>query len=663
MSAASAAPAAAEHAAFLAQLQVLQQAIREAETSSPAPSAGASSPSPPPGVAVVPPPLTAPQPAAAALSTEPEAPRAHTPAAALPSAAQASPPRPPSSVASSSDATGGAGGRGLLQRGLSGMTHVLGAGKRTATTAITSAHQLAAPAARRAAQSLGATKEAAVDRALTIALERGLRNAGHHFVQMVSDDEDMPACARARARSLGNWVWAELEREVLASVLYEGTYAARHARAKQMEALEASASALGWWPSPVAKARASVLYALYPYDRSVWGQLRMPLFYPLLLLCVCPVYGVQPVAFFLLFLLRDKGDEFQLVQFILEFKGLQFVTVGALSGLIAGARAQWCSTHGTCARMGLQGAPGMHRTFYLELGLFTLNVLLVWAAFVLLPLSKRKGALFGSLQPDAAERGGARPAAEPAERAAGAEPAPAEPTKPAAGAGGVAAAARARAGASAQAAGARVGGLVGLGSTGRSLQYLLEPADDVEAQRSCCGCVAFHPARGGALRSLLIYDLLVFVLVCVLGVVVSVTTDGWERRSWLYWCRVLYGLGSLPFALFVLPPFDRILVHAKPTYYDQMGRCVPPLSLSDRQLLQELRAARAAGETSQAGAGAGAGGDCGAGGAASIAEAAVTPAGAVAPSPSGSKQAPAVMSQPSPASAAGPSSSAPPPML
>merc|ERR1712217_262929 len=52
------------------------------------------------------------------------------------------------------------------------------------------------------------------------------------------------------------------------------------------------------------------------------------------LITLVPVLGVSPICFFFVFLIIDKKDEFQLIQFILQFKGTQFISVGFLRMLI-----------------------------------------------------------------------------------------------------------------------------------------------------------------------------------------------------------------------------------------------------------------------------------------------------------------------------------------
>merc|ERR1719428_1604088 len=78
-------------------------------------------------------------------------------------------------------------------------------------------------------------------------------------------------------------------------------------------------------------------------------------------------------------------DEFQLVNFILHFKGSQYLTGGVLASLWTMLEAETCNTRGVlCPALG-----PMPFTFgLLEL---LLNIVLVWTAFLMLPYSKKFG--------------------------------------------------------------------------------------------------------------------------------------------------------------------------------------------------------------------------------------------------------------------------------
>ena len=43
----------------------------------------------------------------------------------------------------------------------------------------------------------------------------------------------------------------------------------------------------------------------------------------------------------------------------------------------------------------------------------------------------------------------------------------------------------------------------------------------------------------------------------------------------IFWCKVLYSLLSMPFALFTIQPLQQVLTHAAPTGFNDFGECVP----------------------------------------------------------------------------------------
>jgi len=133
-------------------------------------------------------------------------------------------------------------------------------------------------------------------------------------------------------------------------------------------------------------------YHLYPFDRGFWGRLRDPVWILFTIVGLLPVYGISPGIFLLIFLIVDKTDEFQLVSFILEFKGFQYLTQGLVRSLMGyflylncvtapGQEEDFCATNG----------PGSVAPTLIVLVGYLLQVVLVWTAFVLLPFSSRKG--------------------------------------------------------------------------------------------------------------------------------------------------------------------------------------------------------------------------------------------------------------------------------
>lgn len=76
----------------------------------------------------------------------------------------------------------------------------------------------------------------------------------------------------------------------------------------------------------------------------------------------------------------QKGaDEFQLLAFILRFKGMQFLTGGVINGLMGATQYYTCVAERTCADRGPGGGRKSSATMemYLELAEFALTVVLV----------------------------------------------------------------------------------------------------------------------------------------------------------------------------------------------------------------------------------------------------------------------------------------------
>lgn len=83
-------------------------------------------------------------------------------------------------------------------------------------------------------------------------------------------------------------------------------------------------------------------------------QCRDPVFLLLKGLQIFPLYSVKLISFMLVLAAIDRSDEYQLLQFILQFKGTQFLTIG-LFGAIAGAtRYHVCINLFTASQAGQQ---------------------------------------------------------------------------------------------------------------------------------------------------------------------------------------------------------------------------------------------------------------------------------------------------------------------
>lgn len=304
-------------------------------------------------------------------------------------------------------------------------------------------------------------------------------------------------------------LWPEVALEVKANVLR-----ALH------EAIDGPEPA---WKQPppvrgLAAVRAWFLYSFQPYDRSLFAQLRSPSALLLLVWSGTPSYGAQGLFWLLLFGAMDRSDEYWLVTFILSFKALQALSLGAGGVLLGCAKYYLCTTAqpSSCA----QAAPGSEPGFFVALAGFALQSCLTWAALLLLPrAARRAGTAVGAVDEAVA--------ASTLEQAT--------------------------------ARGERPGRLAGREGGGGYLRRMV--AYDV-----CCFLVAVGWVSAYAWRA---------------GVL---TRAGplWQFRATCYFAKTLYGLLSFPFLLFVLPPLNAVLTHARPIAYNQAGEAVPLLSKRQR---------------------------------------------------------------------------------
>lgn len=76
------------------------------------------------------------------------------------------------------------------------------------------------------------------------------------------------------------------------------------------------------------------LYHWCPYDHSIGYQMVDPVYVTIKLCAAIPFFGTQALVYGCLFLLHDKRDDYQMVKFILDFKGMQALTLGIMGVLI-----------------------------------------------------------------------------------------------------------------------------------------------------------------------------------------------------------------------------------------------------------------------------------------------------------------------------------------
>ena len=91
------------------------------------------------------------------------------------------------------------------------------------------------------------------------------------------------------------------------------------------------------------RCRATLLYAMKPYDLSFFGMMRDPTLFAINLIFLFPLLGVDSICVMTLWLCTYKYDEFQLSAFIITSKGLGLITAGLISGAIGFVKLYMCS--------------------------------------------------------------------------------------------------------------------------------------------------------------------------------------------------------------------------------------------------------------------------------------------------------------------------------
>ena len=108
------------------------------------------------------------------------------------------------------------------------------------------------------------------------------------------------------------------------------------------------------------------------------------------MLFLFPLYGVDSICVIVLWIYTYKVDEYQLTDFIIKSKGLQFITSGLISGALAFFKMYKCSIQEEGSPLACEHkAPGMLPTFPFEFSLLLVRTVLVWITFDPVELRRR----------------------------------------------------------------------------------------------------------------------------------------------------------------------------------------------------------------------------------------------------------------------------------
>eukprot|EP00927_Polykrikos_kofoidii_P082049 TRINITY_DN8047_c0_g1_i1.p1 TRINITY_DN8047_c0_g1~~TRINITY_DN8047_c0_g1_i1.p1 ORF type:complete len:459 (+),score=51.52 TRINITY_DN8047_c0_g1_i1:49-1425(+) len=146
--------------------------------------------------------------------------------------------------------------------------------------------------------------------------------------------------------------------------------------------------------------RAWILHHYFPYDRSIFGKMKDLVWWVFTIWSLIPFYGARVAMFaiiLLLHLLACPPDEYQIVTFILQFKGWQFLTGGIISICVGAMQYFYCFS--SAANIGASSeqlltcmsrhGPGAIDSIWSELFDYFGCVALCWIAFLALPCSDK----------------------------------------------------------------------------------------------------------------------------------------------------------------------------------------------------------------------------------------------------------------------------------
>lgn len=346
-------------------------------------------------------------------------------------------------------------------------------------------------------------------------LKRTLGDLGDLLKENAAADPDMPRWLKSAATTVISSFWEDVELEIEAGLKRAAFTRPENEETEPNRRKPKLGRLCVVIRGTALRFRAFFLSHYLPHDRSIFGKLKDPLYLIMVASTMLPLFGIR-VFFFgvVLTMLLYPGppDEYQLINFILIFKGTQFFTTGVVLGYLGALEFYACYLLAGDEFRNCVDERGPGATDWLSSLCFDIvgSVVLVWIACLGLPMSKSHWHSRVSLH--------------------GQPPSQQEDVYCCC-----------------------LRGVVGRGGRIRwLLRYDL-----------CCfiGCTVFftpiyfaseyHAFSQADSRQKVIH-----------------------AKSTIFWCRILYSLLSLPFVVFVVPGLGRVLTHSVQTGYNSSGVCL-----------------------------------------------------------------------------------------
>ncbi|GMH96887.1 hypothetical protein TrST_g13412 [Triparma strigata] len=418
---------------------------------------------------------------------------------------------------------------------------------------------------------------------MTIAtIDNALTKLGRAWRNNVTNDYYMPSGVASSIGAFVERIWFELQLQIMQlikGVLHVHTLdkyedAALH---NEIVCCTCTNRLVAWYR-----------YHMMPFDKTFWGKIQDPVFVCFLVLNLVPYLGIQTVLFIIKLLAMERRDDYQCIDFIDSFKGLQFVQslIFVVRGVIqylecAGLESN--SEH-TCNKDGpgiinennlICTSFGGQFCYYMSMGEFLVKVILIYVAFFLL---SRSVSLGGKIFVDHRLEGAeimllkrAKPNSSDdtnnnnhhKRRFFGMKPKRVIRTK------ATIVKYDQKSGLHSLIYEAEKCHCVKVGQTRFPIHYKNLDATEFKMLK-------LPGVPNNVMNFLFWWDVCVFVFVFGVGIMTVVL---WAEEEWMtfgiiYWCKVFYQLFSLPFLVLKIPGLKVLLTHAKNTGYKPNGTLV-----------------------------------------------------------------------------------------
>lgn len=489
---------------------------------------------------------------------------------------------------------------------------------------------------------LSAKVEAAVDtgkrRAVNI-VESVLGDTKERILSNITADRDMPGSVRKIFHAVLGVYFSDVQQEVLDELAKRlKTLSYSEKKTKTRKNMQTTLLNIGinrtvydyfTWKflrKTLSDARAWLLYNELPYDKTFWGKVRSPGWWLILITKLYSGWGVQAFLYALRLYMLDRTDEWQLFEYIANFKGIQFLSGviamfnGVLAfmecaGLVGTGEPHTCHANGPGmeTRQVCGGSVGnLTCAAFIGVGFFA-RILLTWYAFYLMRRSFSFGKpifndsrLVGAVIEIHEVRKGMKSnllagvvkacvgcgrdvktlARQSMRIALGHEPSPRDRFKEAVrrtvedikrndprwiakNEGHHTVYVKAKVVAYSVKTGLHTICYVDGGGAAAE-------QEEVDLQRKLFTVVTLKQLQPRRLQTLIwYYDLWVFILVMAVSVKSATTMDlkrdDWQLFLLLFWVQCFYSVLAFPFVCLVIPGVQSLICHAKQTGYDESG--------------------------------------------------------------------------------------------